>query len=144
MSDIESVLGKVASQDEGFVYIRPCLDVTLYWAGSAFDRSGGIVSFYRQALDVVGSDLKSFRTETMTAARPLKKDTLDLVPFWFQETTSRRDIYMLFLESGAVPDEPSDRAFALNVAPGMGFVRAILPVSYLTDSPSSFLSLALA
>jgi hypothetical protein len=71
----------------------------------------------------------------MSRARELKKDTLDLVPFWFQKTKSRRDIYMLYLESSAVEGEVSDRAFALHAVEAkgeeVGFVRLIVPVDYV-------------
>ena len=85
---------------------------------------------------------KYFRTETMSESRPLKKDSLDLLPFWLRGTKSRRDIYMLFLESGSAPDEPSDRAFALNATPARGYVRLILPTSVISNSPARYLDLA--
>lgn len=142
MNDINTLFDRLTFKDEDFVYLKPCLDITLYWSGSVFDHSDGIVNFYRQSLELIGEGLRYFRTETMSKARPIKKDTIGLIPFWFQGTDTRRDIYMLFLESGAAPDEPSDRAFALNAAPGMGFVRLILPVSYIAESISPFLDLA--
>jgi len=142
MTGIESFIEKLTYQEEGFVYMKPCLEITLYWSGSVFDRSDDILRFYRQCLDVVGGSLGYFRTETMTRSRPLKKDTLDLLPFWFRGTKSRRDIYMLFLESGSAPDEPSDRAFALNAIPGKGYVRLILPTSFISESVAPYVDLA--
>lgn len=144
MNDISAVLGKLDFQDEGFVYLRPCLEITLFWSGSVLDRSDGIVKFYKESLELIGDTLTFFRTETMGAARRIKKDTLGLLPFWFQQTKSKRDVYMLFLESGATADEPSDRAFALNASPGNGFVRLILPVSYIAESVSPFLDVAIS
>jgi hypothetical protein len=78
----------------------------------------------------------------MSAARRIKKDTFDLLPLWFKETSTKRDVYMLFLESGSVADEPSDRAFALDATPGIGSVRLILPVSFASELPR-YLALAL-
>jgi Protein of unknown function (DUF3396) len=126
------------------IYLQPCLDIVLYWAGTPFERADGIVSFYEKSLELIGNDLRFFKTETMGAAKPLKKDTLGLVSFWFRETDSRRDIYTLTLESGASHDEPSDRAFSLNVIPGRGFVRLVLPVAFVAESPAAFLNLATA
>src|SRR5438132_12927640 len=120
MTQIESVLAKLTRLEEDHVYMKLCLDITLYWSGSVFDRSDGIVSFYRQCLELLGTSFRYFRTETMAEARSLKRDTLDLLPFWLRGTKSKRDIYMLFLESGSGPSEPSDRAFALNATPGKG------------------------
>src|ERR1700736_6488873 len=107
MNDIDELPARLTFQRDGFTYLQPCLDVTLYWSGSPFERGDELVSFYRQSIDLIKGDIKFFRTEAMTAARPLKKDTFDLVPFWFQKTSTKRDVYMLFLESGSVPDEPS-------------------------------------
>ena len=142
MKEIETVLEKLTYQEDGFVYMKPCLDITLYWSGSVFDRSDDILRFYQQCLDVLGGSFAYFRTETMTKARPLKKDTLGLLPFWFQKTNIKRDIYMLFLESGSAPDETSDRAFALEAAPGMGYVRLVLPTSFISESVAPYLDLA--
>lgn len=144
MQEKKAVFDKITYQEKGFVYIKPCLDITFYWTGSVFDRTDDIVEFYHQCLDVLGDSLSYYRTETMTKANPLKKDTLDLIPFWFKKTKSTRDIYMLFLESGSVPDEPSDRAFALNAAPDMGYVRLILPISFIEASVADFLDLAMS
>jgi hypothetical protein len=124
-------------------YLLPCVDVTLYWAGSVFDHSAGILDFYRQSLALITADLTFYRTETMGAARPLKKDTFDLLPLWLGQKAARRDIYMLFLESGAAADEPSDLAFAMSASPGMGYVRLMLPPSYAVESRDAFLDLAL-
>jgi len=142
MMEVQSLLKKLSNQKEGIVYMKPCLDITLYWSGSVFDRSDDTLRFYGQCLDVVGEDFAYFRTETMTRSHPLKKDSLDLLPFWFQKTKSRRDIYMLFLESGSAPDEPSDRAFALNATLEKGYVRLILPTSFISESAASYLDLA--
>ncbi len=143
MNETEAIFEKLTYQEKGFTYIRPCLDITFYWAGSVFDRSDNVIEFYRQCLDVLGGSIKYYRTETMTKSKPLKKDTLDLLPFWFQKTKSKRDIYMLFLESSPIPDEPSDRAFALNAAPDNGYMRLILPTSFISESVASYIDLAI-
>jgi hypothetical protein len=145
MTDILSFLEKLAYSEEGeedSIYMKPCLDITLYWCGSLFDRSDDILKFYQQCLEVLGGSLRYFSTETMTEFRPLKKDTLDLLPFWLRGTKSRRDIYMLFLESGLSPDRPSDRAFALNAIPDKGYMRLILPTSFISGSAVPYVDLA--
>jgi len=142
MKAIKPVFEKLTYREQGFVYLKPCLDIIFYWSGSAFDRSDGIVAFYQQSLELIGKSLAYFRTETMSAARKLRKDTLELIPFWFQGTASRRDIYMLFLESGSAPDEPSDRAFSLTADAESGYVRLVLPPSFIVESVAPFLDLA--
>jgi hypothetical protein len=144
-ANVSADTAKFHFKDQDVAYLLPCLDVTLYWTGSVFDRREGVIAFHQRCVDLIGSSFKFFRTETMGRARPLKKDTLGLVPFWFGDDSKRRDIYMLFLESGNVPDEPSDRAFALNASPGMGFgfVRLVLPVDTIEAGADSFRDLAL-
>lgn len=143
MSNLKELAESLTLRQDNDIYLKPCMDIVLYWAGTPFERSDGIVAFYERSLELIGKDVKYFRTETMTAAKPLKKDTLGLLPFWFKETDSRRDIYMLYIESGSKPDEPSDRAFALNAAPGIGYIRLVLPLSY-AKSAAAFADLAMS
>src|SRR5262249_30636950 len=130
MTNTDSVWNKLTFQEEGVDYLKPCLDVVFYWTGSVFDRVDGIVDFYRQSLERIKSGVTFYRTETMSSARRIKKDTLGLVPFWFQKTKTRRENYMLDLDSGAVADAPSDRGFCLQAMEfpdrPMGFVRLLL------------------
>jgi hypothetical protein len=142
MTDIVQLSEQLTLRQDNAIYLQPCLDIVLYWSGTPFERSDGIVAFYERSLELVGKGLKFFKTETMGSPKPVKKDTLGLMPFWFKETESRRDIYTLSLESGASRDEPSDRAFSMAAAPGMGYVRLMLPVSFVAESPQPFLELA--
>jgi hypothetical protein len=142
MADDIQEIEKLSFERDGFVYLRPCLDLVLYWTGSIWDRREAVVSFYERSLDLIRKDVKFFRSETMKAAAPLKKDSLGLVPFWLKKTAKKRDIYMMFLESGSVRDEPSDHAFALNATPECGYARLILPPSFIAKSVSPFVDLA--
>ena len=139
----KTVLEKLTYEEKGSTYLKPCLDIAFYWSGSVFDRSDGIMRLYQQCLDTIGESLAYFRTDTMSTFRPLKKDTLGLLPFWFhQKAASRRDIYALVLESGLTPNESSDRAFALCADPLSGYVRLVLPASSISQSVPSYLALA--
>jgi hypothetical protein len=142
MKDNVSIHEKLSYRADSSVRIKFCLDITLFWSGSVFDHSDGIISFYQQCLDVLRGSFTYFRTETMARSRPLKIDTLDLLPFWLRGTKSTRKIYFLFLESGSIPDEPSDRAFVLNAIPSKGYVRLILPPSLISESVAPYLDLA--
>ena len=51
--------------------LKLCLDVTLYWTGSAFDHVDGIVDFYNQSMEIIGKNVTFYRTETMKSARPV-------------------------------------------------------------------------
>jgi hypothetical protein len=128
-------------------YLKLCLDITIYWVGSVFDIAEGVIDFFEQSMEVVGKDTKYFETETMGGARPVRPDTMSLIPFWFAKTKSRRSIYMLFLESGPKPDLPSDKAFSLRAIeamrdPPVGAVRLILPVATIGQSATAFIELA--
>lgn len=116
-----------------FVYLRPCCEVILYWSGSIFEHGAALLKFQERALDLIASRIKFYRTETMGAAKPAKKDSTELLRFWLEGTTTRRDVYMLFLESGSAADEPSEHAFAVSAAPGNGHIRLVLPPSFCID-----------
>ena len=133
---------------DGTEYMKLCLDVTVYWKGSVFDRIDSVLAFYRKALAPIAQDLAYYETESMRGARAIKPDTLDLIPFWLTGAPTRREIYMLNLESGPGPSLPSDRAFvftALEYEDGpVGLMRLILPATYIADTPDPFVALALS
>ena len=133
MTDKAPVFDKLVLRVDDAVRLQPCFDVTLFWSGSHIEKGAQIVDFYRRSLLLIGSKIRFYRTETMRAASAVKKDSLDLIPLWFTGTKTTRDIYSLFLETGSVPDEPSDRAFALNATPGKGYARVILPASVVSE-----------
>lgn len=138
MPDTGSVFDRLTFRSDGVIYLRPCLDVIAYWTGSAFDRVDGILNFYRKSLGLVGDTLTFHQTDTMGKAAPLKKDSLDLVPYWLSKTKSRRDVYMLLLESGASADEISDRAIAFQAVEcgeeSSGYIRLVLPVAVAAEA----------
>ena len=143
MSESQARFEALVHRHAGQAYLVPCLDLSLYLAGDVFDHAAGIIRFVELAAARIGPQLKFFRTETMTAAKPLKADSLTLPRFWFSEATTRRDVYTLNLESGAVPDAPSDAAIALEASPGRGCVRLILPAVMGVEDPTGALELAL-
>jgi len=132
------ILSSLTQADGKIVFMRACIDIVAYWGGSAFDHAAGIVHFFERSRDVVGSSIRMYKTETMSRARPIRKDSLGLVPFWFSKTKSRRDIYMLYLESTEIEGEASDRAFALHALEmkeeEVGFVRLVLPIDFVSDA----------
>ncbi len=148
MSESSPVWEKLIFQEDDVDYLKPCLDIVFYWTGSLFDRVEGILNIYESSLDSIRSSVTFYRTETMSSARRVKKDSVDLLPFWLKKPQARRRIYMLFLESGDVADEPSDRAFRFDAievdGSAMGSVRLVLPVSTVDTSASAFLDLALS
>jgi hypothetical protein len=127
----------VFSGDDG-IYLRLVTDITLYWRGSMFDHAQGIQNFYAKALGVIGSYLKFYRTESMEGSRPLKPDSLQLLPDWFTKRKGKgKGIYMLSLEGGDDRDEPSEHGFYLladqEEETKVGVVRLILP-SWFMDT----------
>jgi hypothetical protein len=131
-------------RDDGDPYLYPSFDLTVFWSGPVFDHAQEIVDFYNRGLPTFRESVKFDRTETMRAAKPIKGDTLGLIPLWLTGTATRRDVYMLFLESGSRPDVPSDRAFALNASPTNGYVRVIFPTSFPLRDTAACLALCLS
>lgn len=121
-----------------------CADVTVYWRGSIFDRTEGVLKFYRKALELIGNSLRYYETETMGGVEKIKSDTFDLLPFWLRNPKARRGLYALLLESGE-QFESSDRAFILfcdqEEQPEMGVIRLVLPVAEMEQAPAAFVSL---
>jgi hypothetical protein len=121
-------------QISGTEYLKVCFDFTAYSVGSAFERAPGLVHFYQRGLELIGNHVRFYETETSGGAIPLDEEALELVPFWFTGTTSRRSIYYLSLESGSAPNVPSDRGFLLRAweatSPPVGCVRLVMPVTY--------------
>ena len=142
---MENTVEPLVFSEDGEDYAKLCANVTVYWRGSAFERAAGIVHFYKRAMKELGKSVKFFETGTMSGAKKLKADTLDLVPFWFQKSKRRSDIYMLNLESGAHANEPSDRSFFVIAdeedEQPVGAAQVNLPVETMTADPDRFVGL---
>ncbi len=117
---------------DGENYARICLDLTVYWRGSMFDRVEGVLHFYEQAMKELRPTLRFYETGTMAGAKPLRRDSLEMIPTWLRGKR-RRDIYMMNLESGQHPNEPSDQNFYLvsdeEDDEPLGVMRLALPIS---------------
>lgn len=136
-------LEALTREQDGEVYAQLCLDLTIYWRGSAFDRVDGILHFYERAMKEIGSALKFYETGTMAGAKPLRKDALEMLPTWLGKKR-RRDIYMLNLESGAHRAEPSDRNFYFAADEEddepLGVMRLALPIDR-ANKPDAYVKL---
>lgn len=134
----------VFKNDEG-EFLKLCIDVTVYWQGSVFDRVHGVLDFYAQALSVIRNDVKYYVTETMEGARKIKDNTFELVPFWFAQSKKKRGLYIFILEGGEKADTISDVGFYLHADEEgegkCGALRLILPVSCV-DHPQKFVEIA--
>jgi Protein of unknown function (DUF3396) len=119
-----------------------CLDLTVYWRGSVFERAAGVSHFYERTMAEIGEHVRFYETGTMAGARPLRKDSLQMLPTWLK-SRPRRDIYMINLESGAKRNEPSDRNFYFVADEDddepLGAMRVALPVAE-SDAPDAYLS----
>lgn len=123
-------------------YMKLCLDVTLYFWGSFKEHGEGLVDFYQQSIELIGKEAKFYKTEK-TGYKKIKKDTLEMLPFWATEKASERLTYGLHLESGKEPEDYSDRAFHMyQNFDDQGYIRLILPVEYMEKSVEPFISLA--
>jgi hypothetical protein len=132
-------------QKNGTDYLKLCLDVTVYWVGSVFDRVEGVLDFYQQSMEFLRDHTRFYVTETMGDAEPVRDDTAELLPFWLR-TPHRRDIYILRLESAPNPHASSDRAFEFRALefhdPPRGALRLVLPPDLVGESASPFVERA--
>jgi hypothetical protein len=138
---------KRAGQD--LELVKLCVDVTLYWIGSAHAFRDDIVGFYEGALRLIRDDLKFYRREGMDDPEPIKKATFDMLPrLLAAKPAADAYIYILDMESGAAPGVRSDRAFQLWSEelgePPAGMVRLVLPTDFVKESPRRLLDTALA
>jgi Type VI immunity for VRR-NUC len=121
---------------EGSIYLILCLDITLYWTGSVFDHKKEILNFYNRSMEIVGKDLKLYRTETMRRYREVTAGTLELLPFWLTEPSARRDLYILTMNGSLNAEDASDKAFFLRVneVKKRGALRLVLPTSWINSA----------
>lgn len=131
--------------EDGVNYTKLCIDVTVYWRGSVFDKADSVIRFYKRSLAEIGAEIRFFETGSMSGAKKLRKDTLEMVPFWFNNPARRRDIYMMNLEAGPHPNEPSDHAICIEVDEEddepVGVAKLSLPVAYGEEAPDKLLNL---
>ncbi len=131
--------------EEGVNYTKICVDITVYWRGSVFDRADSVIGFYNGALAEIGAELKFFRTGSMSGAKKLRSDSLKMVPYWFVDPKRRRGIHMMSLEGGAHANEPSDCAIRVVVNEEhdepIGVAQLCLPVAYVSETPERLLNL---
>ncbi len=147
MADVNSQFDRLTRTKNGVVYLRPCVDIVCYWTGSVFDRVDGVLDFYRKSLHGLGQSLSFFQTDSMGAPARLKGDSLRLLEFWLTGTKSRRDVYVLQLESSVSADDVSDRAFSFQATEAgeddaSGFVRLMLPAHFGLSNAAQIVELA--
>jgi len=127
-------------------YMKLCLHLTLYWTGSVFDYTEGILNFYKNVLGIMGNEFKHYSTEQMDESERLKDDTLNLLPTWLSQVDQSREIITLLLESSSIPDQVSDKSFELWAVEypedPAGMVRVTLPTDFIRESPTKLIDLA--
>jgi hypothetical protein len=126
--------------------LKICTEVSAYWSGIMFEHSNAIKHFFRSSMNIVGSCLKWYETETMGTPQQLTSETLDLLDFWLDDERSRRQITTLELESSEDPTFPSDCAFTFkSINSNMlkaGACRLVLPYDFGFKTPDRLLQLA--
>jgi hypothetical protein len=128
-------------------YLKVCVDITVYWKGSVFDRVEGVLDFYSQVISIIGDKVRFYTTEKMEGAQKIKQDTFDLIPFWFSKSKKKRDMYILTLEGGGKKDALSDIGLYLcadeQEESRSGAVRLVLPVSYAIN-PQQYIDMVIS
>lgn len=136
---------ELAFLTDGEPYARLCVEATFYWRESMYDQAPKLADAYRRALDTVREGIVYFESGTMSGAKKLKADTLEMVPFWLLKAKRREDIHIMQLKGGSKPDEPSDSGLQFfadeEEEPAMGALSVVLPIAY-ADEPGALLRLA--
>lgn len=127
---------------DGEPFAKLCVDLTLYWKGSAFDRRDGILDFYYLAMNELSPHLRFYETETMRGAKPVSSEVFEMIPTWFETNKKRRDIYLLQMSGGSQPNEPSDYSFVFKAnfetSSPCGALRITVPSHEIEKSPTRF------
>lgn len=137
-------LAQLQASDGDQNHLVICAEFTVYWRGSCFDRSRGLVRFYRKVVEDLGPHFKYYETGTMSGAKALRTDSLELLPFWLEKSRPRKDIYQLYLESGAHRNEPSDCSVYFvadeEEEEPVGALKINMPADWLARDPGGFLN----
>jgi hypothetical protein len=123
-----------------------CTDVSAFWLGPITDFRAAVLNFYETSVAVVGSNIKWFKTETMSRARPMTREALDLLPFWLSDERARRQIATLDFGDSDDPDWPSDKALTVKIFSTAGLeagaCRLVLPADTGLETPDRFYDVA--
>jgi hypothetical protein len=127
---------------DGARLVTLCADVTLYWRGGITERAEAILAFYQRALELIGSSVRWYETETMGDVAAIDDKVFGMLPLWLSNPKARRGIQALVLQGGEQPTEASSHGFVMfydqEQPPAMGVVRLVLPAQRLEQSPADF------
>jgi hypothetical protein len=101
---------------EGVPKLVSCFDFTVYVRHSFHDCRDGINNFYREAMAMIGSDVRWFYTEAMTHPKPITPKALEMVPTWFAAGARTRSTYQMTLRAGSNRDEILPTRFHLEAS----------------------------
>lgn len=136
------MLEEINYQRDNEFLLKLNLAITFFIKSSFFDIRDGILDFYSQCLEVIGSNLLWFRTETMGTFKPVTERTFEMIPFWFAPQARRRSFYMMSLKGGKSPWDVSPEgvnlAFLTNSG---GQLRLSIPIDYIQQSVEPLLIL---
>lgn len=88
MAEIE-LKAVTAEGDEHLV--TPCAEVMVFSRTSMAEGAQGIRAFYESFRKRWGKEVTFYRTNTMRHAKKVTSRTLDLLPFWLEDTNSQKE-----------------------------------------------------
>ncbi len=139
-----SIASELTFFSEDISFARLCIEVTFYWRGSMFDQASRLTDAYRQALTVVRDGIIFYESGTMSGAKKLNTDTLEMVPYWLEKAKRREDIYLMHLKGGSSPDELSEVGIQFIAdeedEPYAGALSLSLPIDY-AEKPESLVGI---
>ena len=129
-------------RDDGQCTVKLGAGVSVYYKGTFKENATGLVQFYRTCIQHIGPSVKFFFMDGKKQPQKIKKETLDLLPFWASDGYDDRGSYFLSLESGPEKYDVSDRSFRLFEGIHQGEVRMMLPLEFVAENPAAFVDLA--
>lgn len=123
----------------GVEYMKLALGITAYWVGSVFDHAEGVLHFYRQALRLVGGEMRHYATGEMLGFQPIREGVFETVPRWLRRRVPAEDTeYIMTLEGSTDPQVSSDVALAFWAIEyrdrAVGAMHLVLPTSFIETS----------
>lgn len=135
---------KFVYEEDGAVYLRLCVALTVYFEGRIEDHAPGIEHFYVTALARVGEHLRFYQTDSMKKPKPIKKSSADAMAALMHFGAKVPVFYKLFVESEDAAQAASRFSITVqaNRLTRAGALRLAIPVDEVLGHEDRFVALA--